>query len=148
MPRAGTRELVESWRARYLRASRNEKGQILDELVALTGYPRKSAIRLFRHGYPPQHLDRRGRPSVYTPHVRATLVQFRNGVDTLHLLRSSGHAPEDFGWRAPLVRITLVGTLVIVELQVPGKRTLQLSPTDEVSAPEHYPPVLRQDHPL
>ena len=39
MPRTSMRELVESWRPRYLGASRKEKGLILDESVALTGYP-------------------------------------------------------------------------------------------------------------
>lgn len=40
------RELVERWRPRYLWTSRKEKGRILNEFVALTGYHRKSAIRL------------------------------------------------------------------------------------------------------
>ena len=43
--------------------------------MALTGYYRKSAIRLLRHGYRPKHLDRRGRPCVYTPDVKAALLQ-------------------------------------------------------------------------
>ncbi|MEM3658350.1 MAG: hypothetical protein QXQ66_08060 [Candidatus Hadarchaeum sp.] len=38
------RELVESLRLRYLRASRREKIRILDEFVALTSYHRTSAI--------------------------------------------------------------------------------------------------------
>ena len=75
MTRTSIRELVESWRPRYLGASRKEKSQILDEFVALTGYHRKSAIRLLRHGYRPKHLDRRGRPRVYTPDVKAALLQ-------------------------------------------------------------------------
>jgi len=75
MTRTSIRELVENWRPRYLGASREEKGRILDEFVALTGYHRKSAIRLLRHGYRPKHLDRRGRPRVYTPDVKAALLQ-------------------------------------------------------------------------
>jgi len=42
--------------------------------VALTGYHRKSAIRLLRHGYRPKQLDRRGRPRTYTPDVKAALL--------------------------------------------------------------------------
>ncbi|MBC7344826.1 MAG: hypothetical protein H5U03_05320 [Clostridia bacterium] len=74
MTRTSIRELVESWRPRYLEASRKEKSRILDEFVALTGYHRKSAIRLLRHGYRPKQLDRRGRPRVYTPDVKAALL--------------------------------------------------------------------------
>ena len=36
--------------ARYLKAGRVEKGQILDEFVAATGYHRRHAVRLLRHG--------------------------------------------------------------------------------------------------
>ena len=75
MPQTSIRELVESWRPRYLKASCKEKSRILDEFVALTGYHRKSAIRLLRHGYRPKHLDRRRRPRVYTPDVKAALLQ-------------------------------------------------------------------------
>ncbi len=50
MTRTSIRELVESWRPRYLKASRRQKTKILDEFVALTGYHRNSAIRLLRHG--------------------------------------------------------------------------------------------------
>ncbi|HAF69840.1 TPA: hypothetical protein DCL37_00545 [Candidatus Acetothermia bacterium] len=65
---------MESWRPRYLEASRKEKGQTLDEFVALTSYQRKSAIRLLRHGYRPKHLDQRGQPRLYTPDVKAALL--------------------------------------------------------------------------
>jgi len=58
MTQASIAELVESWRPRYLRASRKEKTLILNEFVALTGYHRKSAIRLLRNGRKPKHLDR------------------------------------------------------------------------------------------
>ena len=50
MSQARIAELVESWRPRSLRASRKEKTLILKKFVALTGYPRNSAIRLLRNG--------------------------------------------------------------------------------------------------
>jgi len=50
MTPASLAELVESWRPRYLKAGHEEKTLILNEFVALTGYQRKSVIRLLRNG--------------------------------------------------------------------------------------------------
>jgi hypothetical protein len=50
MTRNSIRELVPVIRPRYLRASTTEKTHILDEFVAITGYHRKYAIRLLKHG--------------------------------------------------------------------------------------------------
>jgi hypothetical protein len=44
------RELLAALHPRYRRASKAEKGQILDEFVAATGYHRKYAIALLGHG--------------------------------------------------------------------------------------------------
>lgn len=59
-------ELAAAVQRRYLRASRAEKGQILDEFVAATGYHRKRAIQLLRHGPPPERTGHGGRPRVYS----------------------------------------------------------------------------------
>ena len=45
---ATRRELVAAIRERYGAATREEKGRILDELVAVAGYHRKHAIRVLR----------------------------------------------------------------------------------------------------
>ena len=42
----GRRELVATVIERYLRSTQAERGRILDEVVALTGYHRKHAIRV------------------------------------------------------------------------------------------------------
>ena len=46
MHRESIREYVTRQQERYQRADRMKKGRILDEVVAVTGYHRKSAIRL------------------------------------------------------------------------------------------------------
>ena len=74
MTKTAKRELLEAIRARYLRASKPEKGRILDEFVATTGYHRKYAIRLLRHGPPRRPASRRrGRP-IYTSSVVQVLT--------------------------------------------------------------------------
>jgi hypothetical protein len=45
---AARRELLAAIRQRYGAATREEKGRILDELVAVAGYHRKHAIRVLR----------------------------------------------------------------------------------------------------
>lgn len=50
MTRMSIRELVKSWRPRYLWANRKEKGRILEEFVALTGYHRKRQSSFFVTG--------------------------------------------------------------------------------------------------
>jgi len=75
MTRTSLEELMEAVRPRYVRARRMEKGRILDEFVAITGYHRKSAIRLLNHGRKPRSWDKRGRPRVYTNEVKSALIQ-------------------------------------------------------------------------
>ena len=49
MTRASLREYAAVQRLRYQQATRGEKHQLLDEIVAVTGLHRKAAIRLLRH---------------------------------------------------------------------------------------------------
>jgi hypothetical protein len=60
---ATRREVVAAIRERYGTATREEKGRILDELVAVAGYHRKHAIRVLvgRKGERTVGLGRRGR---------------------------------------------------------------------------------------
>jgi len=51
------RELLLALRPSYLRANKAEKGRILDQFVLATGYHRKYAIHLLKHG-PPQPARR------------------------------------------------------------------------------------------
>lgn len=73
MTKQGKRELLQSVRPRYLKANKPAKARILDEFTAATGYHRKYAIRLLRHGPKPKGLARRGRPKVYRGEVVTAL---------------------------------------------------------------------------
>ena len=70
---ASKHELAEAQRERYVKAGRVEKGRILDEFVAATGYHRKRAVQLLRHGPPPARPGRGGRPRVYSAVVVGAL---------------------------------------------------------------------------
>lgn len=70
MTRASLREYAAVQRARYLAATRADKGRLLDEVVAVTGLHRKAAIRLLRRApRTPTARPRAGRPRVYGPGV-------------------------------------------------------------------------------
>ena len=48
--RQSKHEYVARMQGRYLKASKREKGRLLDEVVEVTGYPRRHALRVLRHG--------------------------------------------------------------------------------------------------
>ena len=66
-------ELVAAVAERYQRSTPAERGRILDEFVALTGYHRKHAIRVL-NGSSAVSTVRRGRRSVYDEAVTEGLV--------------------------------------------------------------------------
>jgi hypothetical protein len=68
-------ELAAALQGRYVKAGRKEKGQILDEFVAATGYHRKWALGLLRQGPPAARRGRGGRPRVYSAVVVGALRQ-------------------------------------------------------------------------
>ncbi len=75
MKQTSKHELVTALRERYWAASRAERGQVLDTVVEATGYHRKYALTLLRHGVPKKRptLRRRGRPAAYPPEVNRAL---------------------------------------------------------------------------
>ena len=79
------RELVTAVAERYQHSTSAEKGWILDEFVALTGYHRKHAIRLL-NGSSVTPGVRRGRRCVYDDAVTDRLRAVLGTVDPLGLL--------------------------------------------------------------
>ena len=74
MSQHSKRELVEATRPRYLKATRAGKKHILNEFVANTGYHRKYAIRILRHGPRPKGLKKKGHQKVYQGEVVQVLI--------------------------------------------------------------------------
>ena len=66
-------EYAEALRERYFRASREEKGRILDEFTQVTGLHRKAAIRLL-HRPRCGTCGRRGRPAAYKDMIQPLKV--------------------------------------------------------------------------
>ncbi len=75
MSQRSKRELLQVVRPRYLKANKAGKRAILDEFVAATGYHRKYAIRLLKHGPGPKGRKKKGRRKVYRGEVVQALIQ-------------------------------------------------------------------------
>jgi len=75
-------ELLQLLRPRYRVSTAREKGRILDEFVAITGYHRKHAIRLLNQEAVPEPKERNVR-RVYDEAVRQALVVLWEASDRL-----------------------------------------------------------------
>ena len=76
MSQRSKKELMESIRPRYLKAKKTEKEHILDEFVAATGYHRKYAIRILKHGSKPKGIKKKkGRKKIYQGEVIQVLIE-------------------------------------------------------------------------
>jgi len=75
MSQRSKREMIEAIRPRYLKASKAGKVQILGEFIATTGYHRKYAIRILKHGPKPKGLKKPGRRKVYHGEVVQVMEQ-------------------------------------------------------------------------
>lgn len=76
-------QLVGAIRHRYARGNREEKGRILDELVAVTGFHRKHAMRLLRSTEPACRNRPRPERRVYGDAVRSVLVVLWEASDRI-----------------------------------------------------------------
>ena len=94
MTQGSIREYVEAVRGRYYRASKKEKGRILDEFTKVVGCHRKAAIRLIRRGSQPKEKKRRGRHRQYGPVVADALRAAWEATDRLCSKRLHPFLPE------------------------------------------------------
>lgn len=75
MSQRSKRELLDTIRPRYLKAKKSGKARILDEFVAATGYHRKYAIRVLKHGRKATGRRKKGRRKQYQGEVVAVLTR-------------------------------------------------------------------------
>ena len=95
MVRQSKRELVEALRPGYRKGTRIDKGRILDQVCAATGYNRKYAVGLFgRQGLKPRPKRKRGRRRLYDQEVVAALVQVWEASGYLCAKRLQPFLPE------------------------------------------------------
>jgi hypothetical protein len=76
-------ELIQAISARYRESDRPDKGRILDEFVAVTGYSRKHAMRALRQGLPDKADGARPRRRIYDDAVREALVVIWEASDRI-----------------------------------------------------------------
>jgi len=94
MTRGSIQEYTKAVRERYLRASKKEKGRILDEFVNVTGYHRKSAIRLFHRKRQAIPCRRRGRTRQYDVRTVEALKVAWEATDRVCSRRLQPFLPE------------------------------------------------------
>jgi hypothetical protein len=88
-------EYVAAQRERYARAPRPEKGRLLDEIVAVTGYHRKAVVRLLHgRGRPPPTGRPRGRPRVYDAAVAEAAQRVWEAAGQIGSKRLQPFVPE------------------------------------------------------
>ncbi|MEE8162537.1 MAG: transposase, partial [Anaerolineae bacterium] len=93
MTRGSIREYTEAVRGRYFRATKKEKGRILDEFTEVIGCHRKAAIRLLRRANQPRANKSRGRPLQYGAATDALRVAWE-ATDRLCSKRLHPFLPE------------------------------------------------------
>ncbi len=94
MSQRSRRELLESVQPRYWKARKAEKQKILDEFTAATGFHRKYALRLFRHGYVRRLAKARGRQAIYRGEVVTALEQIWEVYGRICSKRLQPYLPE------------------------------------------------------
>lgn len=94
MSQRSKRELFEEVQSRYIKASKAEKQKILDEFTASTGYHRKYAIRILKHGYKRRSHKPKGRTAIYRGEVVEALEQIWEVYGRICSKRLHPYLPE------------------------------------------------------
>ena len=97
MTRGSIREYTEAVRGQYLRATKKERGRILDEFTQVIVCHGKAAIRLLRGGNQPRASKKRGRPRQYGSAVASALRVGWEATDHLCSKRLHPFLPELVG---------------------------------------------------
>jgi hypothetical protein len=92
--RSSIKEYTEAIRERYRKASKEGKGEILDEFTKTTGLHRKAAIRLLNRGSGSPVKKRRGRPQRYGLPIVEALKAMWEASDRLCSKRLHPFLPE------------------------------------------------------
>ena len=77
------RELIDAVAARYRAAGRNQKKEILDEFVKVTGFHRKHAIRALKRSPRQEAREPRQRARIYNEAVREALTIVWEAADRI-----------------------------------------------------------------
>ncbi len=94
MRRSSVKEYVDAIRVRYQKAGRKGKGLILDEFTNVSGYHRKSAVRLISGKHRTTSDKKLGRPQVYPCEVVDVLKQAWEATDRICGKRLHPFLPE------------------------------------------------------
>lgn len=116
---ATKRELIDAVAARYRAANRNEKKEILDEFVKVTGFHRKHAIRALKRSPRPETAEPRQRTRIYGEAVREALIIVWEAADRIcgkrlrqviaglmEAMERHGHLKLDAGVRESLLSMS------------------------------------------
>src|SRR5229473_3143382 len=85
-------ELVAAIARRYAQGDRTERGRILDEFTAITGFHRKHAMRLLRAGQPNRRSGPRPGRRAYDDATREALIVIWEASDRICGKRDDRHA--------------------------------------------------------
>jgi hypothetical protein len=94
MSQRSKRELHTQVQTRYLKAGKAEKRMILDEFTANTGYHRKYAVRVLKHGYLRRLHRPKGRTAIYRGEVVEALEQIWEIYGRICSKRLQPYLPE------------------------------------------------------
>ena len=83
MRRSSVNDYAEAMRLRYEAANKAEKGRLLDEFTTMTGYHRKSAIRVLSGSSRAQKTAKVGRPKKYDAETVAALRRTWEAADRI-----------------------------------------------------------------